>query len=350
MQTNIIHRGDVRDVLKRLPDESVHCVVTSPPYWGLRDYGVDGQIGLEDSPEAFVAAMVEVFREVRRVLRKDGTCWINLGDSYAASSLSHHGRGKAGGPENPRRVKAQGLKAKDLVGIPWRVALALQDDGWWLRSDVVWSKPNPMPESVTDRPARAHEYVFLLTRSPRYFYDAEAVRESSQSKTRQSERSLSFNREVAEPDRPGQTYSQHRKGRQPWPQGWATSGKHDARSHNKKSKRRTVRPCDTRGGGQGTGEMTYPAHGRNLRTVWEIATHPFPEAHFATFPPALVEPCIKAGCPSGGVVLDPFMGAGTVGLVATKLGRRYVGIELNPEYAAMAERRIQREAGLLACV
>ncbi|MBU1001635.1 MAG: site-specific DNA-methyltransferase [Proteobacteria bacterium] len=365
MQTNIIHVGDAREVLAQMPDESVHCVVTSPPYWGLRDYGVDGQLGLEPlhdcqgwatgTPcgECFVCRMAEVFREVRRVLRKDGTCWVNMGDSYAANHGSPtvspgkkqlENRGSLSVQQ--RRDAPRGLKQKDLCGMPWRVGLALQADGWWLRSDVIWAKPNPMPSSVKDRPTVAHEYLFMLSKSARYFYDHEAVREPATRK--QHPTALSFSRAVAEPDRPGQLAKQHRPGReQAWPQDWATDTPHNSLDHNHKTKRRTVRPCDTNGGGQGSGEITFPAFSRSLRTIWTIPTHPFPDAHFATFPPKLAETCIKAGCPVGGVVLDPFMGSGTVGLVSAKLGRHYVGIELNPEYAAMATERIRREAGLL---
>lgn len=297
--------GDVRERLREIPDESVHCVVTSPPYWGLRDYGVDGQLGLEATPEEYVANMVEVFREVRRVLRTDGTLWLNLGDSYAGSwgaqgrdgamadrsvvsarQIENHPRF---GSRTGARDRTPGLKPKDLVGIPWRVAFALQADGWWLRSDIIWSKQNPMPESVRDRPTKAHEYVFLLTKSARYYYDADAIAEPA-------------------------TYPNGMNGRgpvtSPHGQGFA-AGRSD-------------------GSTDGT---------RNRRTVWEIATKPYPEAHFATFPPELPDLCIKAGCPKGGTVLDPFAGAGTTLWRAQELGRRGIGIELNPEYVALIERR-----------
>jgi len=334
-----VYQGDVREVLARLPAESVQCVVTSPPYWGLRDYGtatwdggdaecdhlgpprmsgkttlshpelksraqllaepsrnvptpyagtcgkcgarrIDSQLGLEATPQEYVASMVEVFREVRRVLRKDGTLWINLGDSYASAGGTgdttsgfnerYFGggsrEGKQGQINAQRPMRARGnLKPKDLVGIPWRVAFALQEDGWYLRSDIIWSKPNPMPESVTDRPTKAHEYLFLLTKGPTYYYDADAIRETGN-----------------------------------------------------------------------------PA-GRNKRTVWEIATQPYPEAHFATYPEALIEPCIKAGAPLGGVVLDPFAGSGTTLAVSKRLGRHSVGVELNPAYIALIRKRVSRE-------
>lgn len=273
----VILVGDVREQLRTLPEASVHCVVTSPPYWGLRDYGVEGQLGLEPTPEEHVTAMVEVFREVRRVLRDDGTAWVNYGDCYA-----------------PSLPNGAGLKPKDLVGMPWRVAFGLQADGWYLRSDIIWAKPNPMPESVTDRPTKSHEYVFLLSKSPRYFYDADAVRE---------------------PDS-GRASGNGFAGRQG-----------GARQTNVS-------------GGRGREERHEPGSGRNLRDVWTVATHPFPGAHFATFPPDLIRPCIRAGCPEGGTVLDPFFGSGTTGLVCDQEGRDWIGVELNEEYAEIARKRL----------
>lgn len=303
-------QGDCRDVLKTLPDESVHCVVTSPPYWGLRDYGVEGQIGLEATPDAFVAEMVSVFREVRRVLRKDGTLWLNLGDSYSNSGTRQGDRdGIADTVNNHRmigngyRQRVAGLKNKDLIGIPWMVAFALRADGWWLRQDIVWSKPNPMPESVTDRCTKAHEYLFLLSKSDRYFYDADAIRE---------------------PDTGVDAGNTERKYR---------------RDHG-------GNPASS--SGLGFGVPWKAGTGRNKRSVWEVATQSFSEAHFATFPPALIEPCIEAGCPAGGTVLDPFGGAGTTGLVADRLGRDAILIELNASYAEMSRRRISDDAPLFA--
>jgi len=360
--------GDCLDVLKTLPDCSVHCCVTSPPYWGLRDYGVEGQFGLERTPEEYVARLVEVFREVRRVLRDDGTLWLNLGDSYASSgTLDKNGaarmhewkgdgvnRHRTDGSKDVGKGRAPtvpGLKPKDLVGIPWRVAFALQEDGWYLRSDIIWHKPNPMPESVQDRPTKAHEYMFLLSKSRKYYYDAEAVREESHYRA---------------------------------PKGSGTG---------------RGRYSDDGMGSVPSGGVSANPLGRNRRDVWTIPTRPYRGAHFATFPTALVEPCLLAGtsergcCPVCGApwvremsrtksprtertdnpnlhglrrcppeidtvrtigwhpvcdcdtdpvpctVLDPFGGSGTTGYIASRNGRRAVMIELNPKYAKLAHDR-----------
>jgi len=304
--------GDARIELPTLAAKSVQCVVTSPPYWGLRDYGVDGQLGLESTPEEYVANLVNVFREIRRVLRGDGTVWLVLGDSYNAAGRVGHGtrvgfkqgtnRASANGSDHTRPSDA-GLKEKDLVGIPWRVAFALQADGWWLRSDIIWAKPNPMPESVTDRPTKAHEYVFLLSKSARYFYDADAVKSpvTNGGKVRH-----------------GPIY--------------AASA--------------AVFGIEKKTGNMADDAVWTTPTSANLRSVWNIATEPFPDAHFATFPKKLVEPCIKAGSRPGDLILDPFCGAGTSGVVALRLGRSFVGIELNPEYVEMARRRIENDAPL----
>jgi DNA modification methylase len=299
--------GDCLEVLRGLPDGMVQTCVTSPPYYGLRDYGHAGQIGLEETPDAYVARLVNVFREVRRVLRDDGTLWLNLGDSYARAGGTDRqisSTGKVGNTLKtlemlPCRKQAppDGLKDKDLLGIPWLVAFALRADGWWLRQDIIWHKPNPMPESVTDRCTKAHEYVFLLTKSARYFYDAAAIAE-------QAERGDAGSRFDQ-----GKT-AQHQLERQ-------ASG---------------ARIDDGR---------------RNARSVWPIATQPYSGAHFATMPPALAERCVKAGSKSGDMVLDPFGGAGTTGLVADRLGRSATLIELNPEYARLARERITADAPLL---
>lgn len=358
--------GDVREVLRDLAAESVQCVVTSPPYWGLRDYGtarwdggdgacdhtperqprterdrngltgsveyvaaqepayrdvcgkcgarrIDNQLGLEATPGEYVAAMVDVFREVRRVLRADGTLWLNLGDSYAAQggggatpgATATVGNTLAGvvGNRSPRSAPL-GLKPKDLVGIPWRVAFALQADGWWLRSDIIWHKPNPMPESVTDRPTKSHEHLFLLAKSERYYYDAAAI---------------------GEPQPIGALFDKGNKRGLPMTTG-AGGNRND--------------------GGRGDAEIQ--TNYRNKRDVWSIPTTPFPGAHFATFPPELIKPCILAGCPEGGVVLDPFLGSGTTAMVAKSLGRRAVGIDLNADYLEMAKRRCAQMALELA--
>lgn len=331
--------GDVRDRLKDIPDASVHCVVTSPPYWGLRDYGVEGQLGLEPTPEEYTANMVDVFREVRRVLRNDGTVWLNLGDSYANNGVTPHkdrpylpgGQSTWASREQKQSKTAVGvLKPKDLVGTPWRVAFALQADGWWLRQEIIWAKPNPMPESVRDRCTKSHEQIFLLSKRATYYFDQEAIAEPVTPSTieRLGQPTLA---EQAGSDRvPGKTNGTMKA--VPPRFGGSKYGDNDAPEHRTKS-----------GNDYEIGDGK-----RNKRSVWTITTQPFPEAHFATFPPALVDPCIKAGCPEGGIVLDPFGGAGTTGLVADRLGRNAILIELNPEYAAMAERRIGADAGLFA--
>jgi DNA modification methylase len=346
-----ILQGDCREVLRTLDAASVHCSVTSPPYFGLRDYGVADQIGLEPTPAEYVEQMVAVFREVRRVLRDDGTLWLNLGDSYAGSWSGNSMR-PAGGqqregepgfqPISDGRYAARGgatygLKPKDLIGIPWRVAFALQADGWYLRQDIIWSKPNPMPESVRDRCTKAHEYVFLLSKSERYWFDAAAIAEpvalSSVARLAQDVESQAGSDRV-----PGKTNGPMK----------AVRAKRDNFKRDD-SKRAEVMP------GQSVGthrpdrkESDYPLDTRNKRSVWAIATQPFSEAHFATMAPELAETCIKAGCPQGGAVLDPFGGAGTTGLVADRLQRDAVLCELNPEYIAIAQRRIAADAPLFA--
>lgn len=355
-----ILQGDCREVLRTLSDESVNCVVTSPPYFGLRDYGVDGQIGLEPTPDAFVAELVCVFRDVRRVLRADGTLWLNLGDSYAGGgkggnppdsphqkqatnkgSLLHAGlhevARQSGAVDRSWQKPAPGWKAKDLYGIPWMVAFALRADGWYLRQDIIWSKPNPMPESVQDRCTKAHEYVFLLSKSPRYHYDADAIAEPRA----QDEDSKTFRGGCyvsGEVD--NGTMGKRRVPGNKSHKGTAAYASGDAKHRTKAGlvdfaqRERDADPTDF-----GT---------RNARSVWNIATQPFSEAHFATFPPELAERCIKAGCPEGGTVLDPFGGAGTTGLVADRLGRSAILIELNPAYAEIARNRIAKDAGMFA--
>jgi DNA modification methylase len=354
--------GDVREKLAELPADHFDCVVTSPPYWGLRDYDVDGQIGLEPTLGEHLAIMVEVMRAVRRVLKPTGTLWLNYGDCYATSPNGRSAADtKAAGtddrtfrdkpfstigpiydPARPSggyrgstkslhaamgRVCAGGLlKPKDLCMVPNRLAIALQDDGWWVRSEIIWAKPNPMPESIGDRPATAHEKVWLLTKSARYAYDAEAVRQTAVGASVHG----------------------------------LTGGSHSAPGqapHTGSRRAQKVRGLTPRHKGHTnhTSIEATPRGSRNLRNwepapleVWPIATRPFPEAHFATFPPELAERCIKAGCPAGGAVLDPFGGSGTVGIVADRLGLDCTLIELNPGYAAMAEARIKRDAGMFA--
>ncbi|AVK75685.1 DNA methyltransferase [Pandoravirus neocaledonia] len=263
-----IVQGDCRHALKDHADETFHCCVTSPPYWGMRDYNADAQIGAEDSLESYVDNLVAVFREVRRTLRSDGTLWLNMGDSFTSGGRTTRAKDRknAGREMTYRPATPAGLKAKDLIGLPWRVALALQADGWYLRSDIIWAKPNCQPESVRDRPTRAHEYVFMLSKSATYYYDHEAARE---------------------PAADGST--------------------------------------------------------RNRRTVWSINTKPYAGAHFATFPTELVDRCLEAGAPPGAVVLDPFCGSGTVGVACRRLGHSFVGVELNPEYVALARERIDND-------
>ena len=308
-----IIEGDCIEGMRRLEGQSVHCVVTSPPYFGLRDYGHDGQIGLEQTPDEYVAKLVDVFREVRRVLRDDGTLWLNLGDSYFSPTKGTGGKnsstlnakrdengtvtGKSIVTYDPIRLSAgnTGCKPKDLIGIPWRVALALQADGWYLRQDIIWHKPNPMPESVRDRCTKAHEYIFLLSKSDRYFYDADAIKEPSHSEVQSRHRANGIG-------------------------------------------------VEEQGKRTGAGNITANCgvrEKRNRRSVWTVATKPYKGAHFATFPPDLIRPCILAGCPKDGTVLDPFGGAGTTALVASQEGRKAVLCELNPDYIALAHKRLE---------
>ena len=302
--------GDVRTRLADIESGSVQTCVTSPPYWGLRDYGNDGQIGLEATVAEYVNNMVDVFREVKRVLRDDGTLWLNLGDSYAGSGKGRNPDGtvhvsaliaKQGTSAGtvmgnvPSGLVPEGLKAKDLIGIPWRVAFALQADGWYLRQDIIWAKPNPMPESVKDRCTKSHEYLFLLTKSSKYYFDNQAIKEPSVSNVGNAK--IRFG---------GNKY------------GDSTDPKHVTKS----------------------GNVWEPSETRNKRDVWNIPTKPFKGAHFAVMPEALVEPCILAGSREGDLVLDPFAGSGTVGVVALREGRKFIGAELNSEYAAIAVERI----------
>lgn len=314
METNVILQGDCLARMRELPDESVNCCVTSPPYWGLRDYGVDGQLGLEATPEEYVQHMVKVFREVRRILKTDGTLWLNLGDSYAGSGkgawANHEAQKEVYVPEPggiQTRCKWQGLKSKDLVGIPWMVAFALRADGWYLRSDIIWAKPNPMPESVTDRPTKSHEYIFLLSKNPRYYYDYAAIKEPMSSSSIKR-----FEAVVRLDEKFDETRHKNAPGIQ-IPYEILT-----------RASRNLVGVTD-----------------RNKRSVWRVPTQSTDEAHFATFPPELIRPCILAGCPVGGVVLDPFGGSGTTAQVAIENCRKFLLTELNPAYIEIAMRRLR---------
>ena len=313
---NIILNGDCIKELKLMPDAFINCCVTSPPYWGLRDYGHEGQLGLESTPEEYVLKMVEIFREVKRVLKDSGILWLNLGDTYSAhkdcksvsDSLRVGGRSESANiiekgksnSRNSKMLKSVGLKNKDLIGIPWMVAFALRADGWYLRQNIIWHKPNPMPESVTDRCTKSHEYIFLMSKSQKYYYDNEAIGIPIQQDTL-----LRYKR------------------------GWNGDGDRGYPNGPQNHIRKFMDPENNK------------REWSNKRSVWTVNTHSYSEAHFATFPEELIIPCIKAGCPEGGVVLDPFMGAGTTALVALKLNRKFIGIELNSEYCDMAENRIK---------
>ena len=309
-----LYCGDAAQVLQTIPRRSVQMCVTSPPYYGLRDYEKDGQIGREATPKEYISRLTEVFTEVRRVLRSDGTLWLNISDTYA-------GKGNQGGyvdAKNPKgrngqavalNYKVEGCKPKDMIGIPWMLAFSLRDSGWYLRNDIIWMKENPMPESVKDRCARCYEHIFLFSKSRKYFFDYRAI---------------------SEPIAPG-TASRLKRG---------------VKGSNKygepipgKVKQQTINLC--REHGEITDDMINPL--RNKRDVWIINTVPFKGGHYAAYPPKLVETCLLAGCPKDGVVLDPFMGSGTTGMVAKQLDRHYVGIELNPEYKELAEARIGGE-------
>ena len=342
-----IRVGDATDRLREMFDKSVNCIVTSPPYWGLRDYGVDGQIGLEPTLPEFLDRLLTVFEQCHRVLADDGVMFVNMGDSYAgsrgsappSSSSTLQGNGHVGGgpkiramTESRRYDKAQvpradyrvhGLKPKDMVGQPWRLAFALQDAGWYLRQDIIWHKPNPMPESTRDRCTKSHEYLFLLSKSERYHWDFESMQEPV---------SGTANARVA---------------------GWASgTGGHSTVEHNKGDRKFASKGVgvnhDNHGGAKPREKYNSSFDAacagmvttRNRRSVWTIQTEGNKDAHFATFPRALVRPCILAGCPAGGTVLDPFSGTGTTGVVALELGRKYIGIELNPEYAEMSRKRL----------
>jgi DNA modification methylase len=303
-----IIEGDCIEKLKELPEKSINTCVTSPPYYALRNYQMDGQVGVEETPDDYVQKIVQVFREVRRVLKDDGTIWINLGDSYAGSGGAGNQFDQIENGLSPYKQtgspKDIGLKPKDLIGIPWRVAFALQADGWYLRSDIIWHKPNPMPESVKDRPTKSHEYIFLMSKNRTYYYDQESIKAP-----------------VKQENMKGTTT--HKRSTKDW--------------------------------GDGTGVKTHNGFDKsydmaNKRDVWTVPTDKFEGQHFATFPKELIKPCILAGCPEGGTVLDPFNGSGTTCIVSLQNNRKYIGIELNPEYCIIAHKRISTEVSPLISI
>ena len=378
MELNKVYLGDSLETIKTFPDGSVDCVVTSPPYFGLRDYGVEGQIGLENTPPQYIEKLVSLFREIRRVLKPEGTLWVNLGDSYAGSGKGRNAdgsrtegpykqdsnRGSCDGIVLPR-VASHDYKPKDLIGIPWAFAFAMRDDGWYLRQDIIWHKPNPMPESVTDRCVKSHEYIFLFSKSKQYYFDYEAIQEEAVTQLdprigtrieydgiRQGEEGTGQRafvalkikghqmggRKYGESDDP---HYSTKSGKDYQPQVRWGSGTKKERTHEQGySQKENGGHRDNSGGFDSEMSIRDGVVVRNKRSVWTVNVRPNKEAHFATYPPLLIKPCILAGCPEGGVVLDPFMGSGTTGIVARQLGRNYIGCELNPEYQKMAERRI----------
>ena len=320
--TSTILTGDSLEQLKTLPDATVNTCVTSPPYYGLRQYLPDGsdlksfEIGTEETPDQYIAKLVDVFREVRRVLRDDGTCWVNIGDSYcntngyARAQPEFQRQGRNDAPANDRdltHLHKAGFKTKDLIGIPWMLAFALRADGWYLRQDIIWAKPNPMPESVRDRCTKSHEYIFLLSKSKQYYYD---------------------NKAIMEPAAYGEEHANKATS-------WGTNRKHPNKAN--------VADYAFIGDNHTTSKMEDGSYGRNKRDVWTVTTKPYSEAHFATFPQALIEPCILAGAPFDGLVLDPFTGSGTTAVTALQNGRNFIGVELNPKYVTMAEKRIKKQ-------
>jgi len=341
--------GDCREIMRRWIDEGVkvQMCVTSPPYWGLRDYGVVGQLGLEKTPQEYVDNIVGVFRLVRKLLADDGTLWLNLGDSYASTTSGNGGysekstlagftspdtKGRRANETGERRRIESGLKPKDLVGIPWRVAFALQADGWYLRQDIIWSKPNPMPESVRDRCTKSHEYLFLLSKRERYYYDADAILEPVSANTH-----ARLSQDVAAQVGSARAHA-----------GGKTNGKMKAVGRapgvNPKA---ALNAIGSKQNASFSEACSLPVSERNKRSVWTVTTQPYADAHFATFPPALIEPCILASSKPGDIVLDPFMGSGTTGQVAQDLGRRWLGCELNPQYAELQDRRTAQQGLML---
>ena len=360
MEIDQIYQGDCLEVLKTFEDNSIDCCVTSPPYYALRDYGVDGQIGLEETPEKYIERLTEVFMEVHRVLKPNGTLWLNIGDSYAGNcSVASTGRCGMGKPREriDHRV-FDGIKPKDLIGIPWMLAFSLRNAGWYLRQDIIWHKGNPMPESVKDRCTKSHEYIFLMSKSKKYYFDYEAIQEEANPNYMSKNIRFGGNKYGDNDDSLFQIYSgnvyEPKMKVRTQNNGYSKAGGHRDNSGGvgDYSKHGHTKNCQYDGQVPNTlkredGIKDEVFFVRNKRDVWSINVKPNKEAHFATYPQELVSPCILAGCPEGGVVLDPFMGSGTTGIVANKLGRHYVGIELNPEYVEMAERRIGLEKSQL---
>lgn len=367
LEINKIYNYNCIEGLKLLDDFSIDCCITSPPYWGLRDYGVDEQIGLEKTPEEYVAIMVTVFNEVKRVLKPEGTFWLNLGDSYynfrgysdysIPQTISSNEAHKMESPCGKRNVKqVNGLKGKDLVGIPWMTAFALRADGWYLRQDIIWHKPNPMPESVTDRCTKSHEYIFLLSKSSKYYFDYEAIQEEANYDGRKDtvmkgsdKYSDGLYLQI------GNANSLSTKGRERWKfkskfgnRDGVLDGLHSGNEWTPKMKNLQDKGQQTHlfheSRADGIPDEEYAV--RNKRDVWTVNTKPYKEAHFATFPEKLIDPMVKAGCPKGGIILDPFMGAGTTAVMARKLERNFIGFELNQKYIDIANKRLYDELGM----
>ena len=332
IEKNTIINGNSLEVLKSLPDNSIDCCVTSPPYYALRDYGCDGQIGLEETPEKYIERLCEVFSEVRRVLTPEGTLWLNIGDSYNGNKVGNTEvvKNKKVSESNDFHKKLWGgAKPKDLIGIPWMLAFTLRSQGWYLRQDIIWHKPNPMPESVTDRCTKSHEYIFLMSKSQKYYFDYEAIQEpcADQSRTNYAcgNRTNGINK-----DRNDNDFGERSKNWKPRTKNCQYDGQKPNSFHLSRE----------------NGEPDKEYYVRNKRDVWSVNVKPCSEAHFATYPFELIKPCILAGCPENGIVLDPFMGSGTTAIVARSLNRNYLGVELNPEYIKIAHKRLEKHSGM----